>query len=684
VDTITCVKNISIGTSSPSYNSAIGSLFIANNTTLPTTSTNAGANLFAIGGKVVSFGNDYMIHNSSEITVRLKTTTTLPDYISNGTTITATANAQLPSIDGITAAIGDYIFVTNAGVYIVTSIGSANTPWQFTRATIANTPTKFQRGTKIVVTDGVTMGGSVWIHTTNSSSGTPFTFNDNLTFTELARENVNANNLGSGIGIFSSKENNNLQFNSIIPSSTILPSLNVNAISFDIISNSIDHNNLSNLRVGDVHTQYVLLSGRNGGQTIYGGSAPNDTLILQSNSNSVATGNVIISSPLQINANITSTSATQTITGGTSPTNGLTIYGTATSNGNLILQGNSDSSSTGCVKIVTTAQTTNSTNGALQVVGGIATNDNISVAKNIYIGQGTANYNSAQGIIHLDNATSDSTNSPTTGIHIKSIDDRFIIDGPANVNTISVRLKTTNPLPNVTSNGTTITSTINSRIPSIDNINPNIGDYIFVDDKSQIIPSSAYGIYKITNLGGNSSNWSMVRAPVANTSEKFANGLHITVLCGQIASGTTWVHTTNNSQFILNTTTPVFTSKTASLFAKNQASISSTAPANNFTTNVHLTLTTPILTPGYYKISWNAEISGSSTSSNPAYRILLDGETLTSLRTSIKLASTFYPIFGFDIVQFTEQTSHIISLGFNAGGSGSTVMKRSAICIERQ
>jgi len=55
----------------------------------------------------------------------------------------------------------------------------------------------------------------------------------------------------------------------------------------------VDHNTIKNLATGDVHTQYALLAGRSGGQTITGGTESGDDLTLQSTSN-VTKGNIII------------------------------------------------------------------------------------------------------------------------------------------------------------------------------------------------------------------------------------------------------------------------------------------------------------------------------------------------------------------------------------------------------
>jgi len=50
------------------------------------------------------------------------------------------------------------------------------------------------------------------------------------------------------------------------------------------LSRSKDHNLLASLSVGDVHTQYLLLAGRSGGQTAVGGTASGNNLTLQSTS----------------------------------------------------------------------------------------------------------------------------------------------------------------------------------------------------------------------------------------------------------------------------------------------------------------------------------------------------------------------------------------------------------------
>lgn len=50
---------------------------------------------------------------------------------------------------------------------------------------------------------------------------------------------------------------------------------------------SIVHNNLGGLTTGDPHTQYALLAGRSGGQTLYGGTGSGDDLYIHGTSNAV-------------------------------------------------------------------------------------------------------------------------------------------------------------------------------------------------------------------------------------------------------------------------------------------------------------------------------------------------------------------------------------------------------------
>jgi len=60
----------------------------------------------------------------------------------------------------------------------------------------------------------------------------------------------------------------------------------------EVVVNTSDHSQLTNLGLGDSHQQYSLLSGRSGGQAIIGGTVASDTLVLQSNAADPLDGHV--------------------------------------------------------------------------------------------------------------------------------------------------------------------------------------------------------------------------------------------------------------------------------------------------------------------------------------------------------------------------------------------------------
>ena len=69
---------------------------------------------------------------------------------------------------------------------------------------------------------------------------------------------------------------------------TAVSPLVLSGATLSISQASIVHNNLGGLTTGDPHTQYALLAGRSGGQTLFGGTVANNPLSLRANS---ATGN---------------------------------------------------------------------------------------------------------------------------------------------------------------------------------------------------------------------------------------------------------------------------------------------------------------------------------------------------------------------------------------------------------
>ena len=60
---------------------------------------------------------------------------------------------------------------------------------------------------------------------------------------------------------------------------------------------TIAHTSLTDLTTGDPHTQYALLAGRSGGQSLNGGTAANDDLTLQGTTNATRTTSYVIVQP---------------------------------------------------------------------------------------------------------------------------------------------------------------------------------------------------------------------------------------------------------------------------------------------------------------------------------------------------------------------------------------------------
>jgi hypothetical protein len=150
---------------------------------------------------------------------------------------------------------------------------------------------------------------------------TPFIYDGtNYTTTKAAAsagggETNTASNQGvGGVGVFIQKTGVDLEFKNINAGSakvTVSDDSGDHEIDIDITEAQIDHNSLNNLTTGDVHTQYALLAGRTGGQTLKGGDGAGDDLTLESTSN--GTKGDIILSDLTTNGYVISTGGTGTL-----------------------------------------------------------------------------------------------------------------------------------------------------------------------------------------------------------------------------------------------------------------------------------------------------------------------------------------------------------------------------------
>ncbi len=80
----------------------------------------------------------------------------------DGLVLTADVNGALPAIDGVAVAVGDRVLVKDEGggtdprngIYEVTDLGSAGTPWVLTRTADANTGTELCAGAATIATEG--------------------------------------------------------------------------------------------------------------------------------------------------------------------------------------------------------------------------------------------------------------------------------------------------------------------------------------------------------------------------------------------------------------------------------------------------------------------------------------------------------------------------------------------------
>lgn len=70
-----------------------------------------------------------------------------------------------------------------------------------------------------------------------------------------------------------------------------------NSLTTVVIPGGVDHNSLANLATGDVHTHYLLLAGRAGGQTANGGNAANEDLTLEGTAHATKTSSYVLIQP---------------------------------------------------------------------------------------------------------------------------------------------------------------------------------------------------------------------------------------------------------------------------------------------------------------------------------------------------------------------------------------------------
>lgn len=113
--------------------------------------------------------------------VRVATAAALPAYSRTGNVITASANGALAAVDGVTLVLNDRILLKDGaagadnGLYSVTQVGTAGTPYILTRTADAdNSPVgEVTAGLAVFVAEGTANADTAWVLTTND----PITLN---------------------------------------------------------------------------------------------------------------------------------------------------------------------------------------------------------------------------------------------------------------------------------------------------------------------------------------------------------------------------------------------------------------------------------------------------------------------------------------------------------------------------
>ncbi len=163
---------------------------VVSNVAAPTTGTDAANKSYV---DATSAGRDWKDSG------RLATAAALTANTRSGNILTASANGALGNIDGVAPALNDRVLVVNEatgannGLYFVSDLGSAGTPWTLTRTTDADTSAEVTPGMTVPIEEGTANGDKRMILTTNG----PITLNTTaLAFTTDAGESITA---GSGL-----------------------------------------------------------------------------------------------------------------------------------------------------------------------------------------------------------------------------------------------------------------------------------------------------------------------------------------------------------------------------------------------------------------------------------------------------------------------------------------------------
>lgn len=242
-------------------------------------------------------------------------------YTTNYTVITADANGAFPAIDGVTLTVGESILLSGEptaqhnGVWRVTSLGDGSNPWVLTRP---DWMADAVEGAIVLVMSGTTYKNTLW---TLKAFTSPILENDQ-TWEEVPdgySDGGGGGGSGDVVGPASSTDNAIARFDGttgkLIQNSgitiadgatgtlsgtnsgdvTLAGTPNYITISGQVITRNqvnlatdvtgtLDHGSQLTGLADDDHSQYALLAGRSGGQTLIGGTGSMDGLTLKGTS----------------------------------------------------------------------------------------------------------------------------------------------------------------------------------------------------------------------------------------------------------------------------------------------------------------------------------------------------------------------------------------------------------------
>lgn len=267
---------------------------------------------FAFKAAVVAASNSNVNWTGSVTASYSAPTLTLSNLTSSG--------GSIGTLDGITTlAVGDRILIKD-GATLGTPDLTINGIWEITGGSATSItcirPFDFQEGSNAINANVWINSGSAWAQTgfvciSATTVQTGVAPAGNLTFNQYDVRNTLAAARG-GTGVTSFGGTNTLLYTTSTSTLAALATANNSVVVTDgsgapslsttlpsAVQSNINHSSLQNLLV-DSHTQYALLAGRAGGQTLIGGTAAAENLTLQSTANA-SRGAIIVNDLLRAN-----------------------------------------------------------------------------------------------------------------------------------------------------------------------------------------------------------------------------------------------------------------------------------------------------------------------------------------------------------------------------------------------